>query len=588
MKNVKKALIMLFILFLFAGLTISCFADNNLSMTLSLDRNEAAIADNIRMVVKISGTRSSDSWPSINGLELFDVVQQGTSSRVEIINTKFSSAIEYNYMIQPKEEGTYKIGPARLTIDGKTITSNTENLTIKKTDRSSGVNRGEIFLNASLSSKEIYIEEQAVYTLKLYYQVSVKDVSLSLPEVKHLAFKQIEKPSEYQSVYNGKNYQVLEVRYILLSSKEGNYSINPARINLTVMQARRGSGFGIFDDPFFSMTAGITKSVASNPIELKVLPLPKKERPSDFTGMIGTFDIKSSLEPAKIKKGESATLTVVIEGHGNAKFIPDLHVPAQQYLKVYADRPVLEESVDSDGIKGSKTLKWALAPEKEGQYEIPPLRVSFFDTQKKQYRTIETLPSQLSVLPGEKETLNSSIMLPDNERIKNAAKKEVKQIGYDILPVHDSIKDLTNSSSMQNRVPLSCFVLIAPCLVFLLIYLGLKFGGKSQKAIAAVRTKKAAGNIIRKCGKGKISSNDMLFELRNYLNKRLGLDLGLLTAYEAEKILKSNGVRSETADMFRDIVLKLEGEVYTGRGNEICVLAEKISEVIKKVEKEIR
>ncbi|MBU3950138.1 MAG: BatD family protein [Proteobacteria bacterium] len=590
MKKVRKALIVFFVLYLLTGLTISsCFAGyNNISMTLSLDRKEATAMDSMGMVVKISGVRSNDSWPVVKGLESFDVVQIGSSSRIEVINTTFSSAIEYNYMIQPKEEGTYKIGPAQLTIDGKTITSNTENLTIIKPSRSSDVDRGEIFLSTSLSSNKIYIEEQAVYTLKLYNQGGVKLVSLSLPETEHLILKQIEKPSEYQSVYNGKTYQVLEVRYVLIPSKEGTYGIKPARMSLNVMQPRHGSGFGMFDDPFFLSSGSISKNVASEPLELKVLPLPAKGRPSEFTGMIGTFNMKASLEPAKIKKGESATLAVVVEGHGNVKRIPDLKGPVQQDIKIYADQPVFEESVDSGGIKGLKTMKWALVPEKEGQYEISPLKVSFFDTQKQQYRTIETSPFYISVLPGAKEVLSPSSVAPEAKQTNNVVKKEIKEIGYDILPVHDSIKDLSNGSSLQNRNLMALLLLITPFLIYLLTFLGLKYGIKSDKAMAAVRIKKAAGIIIQQCRKGKICSGDMISELRNYLNNRFGLDLGSLTAYEADNILKSKGVSSETAYKFKDIILELEGAVYTGKGNEICSLAEKIIEIIKKVEKELR
>ncbi|MFH2047213.1 MAG: BatD family protein [Pseudomonadota bacterium] len=588
MNKVRKAIILLFVLYFLTGTALFCFAGNSPSINLSLDRNEASIVDNIRMVVRISGIRSTDLQPSINGLDSFDVIQQGSSSRVEVINGKFSSAVEYNYMIQPKEEGAYEIGPARLNIDGKTITSNTEKITVTKPKASSGIDRGEIFLNASLSSEKVYIEEQAVYTLKLYYQVGVRDISLSLPEAEHLTIKQIGKPSEYQSVYNDKSYQVVEVRYILIPSREGTYAIKPARISLTVMQSRRGSGFGIFDDPFFSVQTGTPKNVISEPLELKVLPLPKQGRPSGFTGMVGTFDMKASLEPLKIKKGDSATLTVIVEGHGNIKMIPDLKGPMQQNIKTYADQPVLEESVDSSGIKGSKTLKWALVPEKEGQYEISPLTVSFFDTQKQQYRSIETQPLQLIVLPGEKEQLVSSVMPSDDEQNKNIVKKEVKEIGHDILPVHDSLAVLTKELSMNNRTLLISFLLGAPFLCYILAFILIKFNKKSKEAMTAVRIKKAAGIFIRQCSKGKASSNDMISELRNYLNNRFGLELGLLTANQAQDILKTKGVSLETADRFRDIILELESAVYTGKGNEVCNLAGKVIEIIKKVEKEIR
>ncbi|MBU1053558.1 MAG: BatD family protein [Proteobacteria bacterium] len=588
MKKARKALILLFVLYFLTGLTISCFAANNISITLRLNKKEATTLDSIGMVVKISGVNLTDSWPVINGLDSFDVIQRVASSRLEIIKGKFSSAKEYNYMIRPKVQGTYKIGPAILDISGKTITSNTEKITITKPKQSSGINRGGVFLTANISSKKIYIEEQAVYTLKLYHQGNVNIVSFYLPQTESIILKQIEKPPEYQSIYNGKTYHVMEVRYVMIPSKEGTCAIEPARIGLIARESLRGPGFRMFDDPFFLSTEAIPQNVISEPFELKILPLPEKERPYDYTGMVGTFDMKASIEPKKIKKGESATLAVVIEGHGNVKKIPDLKGPKQQNIKIYADRPVLEESVDSEGIKGSKTLKWALVPEKEGQYEISPLTVNFFDTQKQQYRTIETQPLQLLVLPGEKEQLVSSVMPSNVMQNKNIVKKEVKEIGQDILPVHDSLAVLAKELPMNNRMLLISFLLGAPFLCYISAFILIKFNRKSKEAMTAVRIKKAAGIFIRQCSKAKTSSNDMISELRNYLNNRFGLELGLLTANEAQEVLKSKGVSLETADRFRDIILELESAVYTGKGNEVCNLAGKVIEIIKKVEKEIR
>lgn len=588
MKKARKAMILLFMLYFLAGLTISCFAGNNVSIALHLDKKEATTLDSIVMVVRISGVNLTDSWPEINGLDPFDVIQRGTSSRLEVINGKFSSTREYNYVIRPKKEGTYKIGPAILDISGKTITSNTEKLTIIKPKQSLGINRGDIFLTSSISSETVYTEEQVVYTLKLYTQCDVNINSFYPPQTKHLILKQLEKPSEYQSIYNGKSYQVMEIRYVMIPYKEGTYGIEPARISLTARKSLPGSGFGMFDDPFFLRSDGIPKNVASDPLELKVLPLPENGIPNDYTGMVGTFDIKASLEPKKIKKGESATLTVIIEGHGNIKKIPDLKVPEQQQIKTYADRPVLEESVDSEGIKGSKILKWALVPEKEGQYEISPLTVSFFDTQKQQYRTIETKPLQLLVLPGEKEQLVSSVMPSDNEQNKNIVKKEIKEIGQDILPVHDSIAVLAKGLPMRNKALLITLILFTPFLLYVSTFILMKFSKKSGKAVAALRIKKAAAIVIRQCSRGETSSNDMISELRNYLNNRFDLELGLLTANEAQDILRSKGVSLETADGFRDIILELEKAVYTGKGDEVCNLAERIIGIVKKVEKEIR
>ncbi|MBW2616917.1 MAG: BatD family protein, partial [Deltaproteobacteria bacterium] len=301
----KRATIFLAAIFLF--LISPCPANADISITLRLDRNKATPMDSITMLVKLSGVRKSDSRPVLNGLESFDVTRTGTSSRVEIINGKVNSGIDYTYLLRPKKTGTFKIGPAEVKVKGKTFRSNTETLKIMEPVRSSGANRGPLFLRAALSSKRIYVEEEAIYSLKLYCQKRVGDLSLNLPETEHLTFKQLGKPVEYQGVYNGESYKILEVRYSLTASEEGVHAIRPSRMNMTVFESRRRSPRSLFDDPFFSMSSSRPMTLDSEPLELEVVSLPDKGMPADFSGLVGTFEIESSLEPSRIKAGESAT-----------------------------------------------------------------------------------------------------------------------------------------------------------------------------------------------------------------------------------------------------------------------------------------
>ncbi len=43
-------------------------------------------------------------------------------------------------------------------------------------------------------------------------------------------------------------------------------------------------------------------------------PTARIGRPADFTGLVGTFQMTSTLGPASLKAGESATLTIQVEG----------------------------------------------------------------------------------------------------------------------------------------------------------------------------------------------------------------------------------------------------------------------------------
>lgn len=566
---------------------IHCTADAEVSVILRLDRTEATLLDSVRMVVKVSGIRKSASRPVIAGLDAFEVIQGGTSSRVEIVNRKVSSGIDYSFTIQPKKAGTFTIGPAELRVKGKTVRSNTQTLTVRKPARSSGAERGPLFLSAGLSRKKVYVEEQTIYTLKLYRQAGVRDISLTLPEEEHLTFTQLGKPIEYQSTYNNRQYKVLEVRYALFSSREGTFGIRPARMNLLLIQPRRKSPFDLFDDPFFSRSSGIPKTLASEPLELEVRGLPEKGRPADFSGLVGTFNIDSKLEPQEVKAGESVTLTVILNGRGNVKRIPDLKMPELEGTKVYSDQPVLKEELDSKGLKGSKTMKWALVPEREGRYRIPPLSVSFFDTAKHGYRTIESSPATLSVLPGSVDkspALQGAAKQPSPEAVN---KKEVKELGHDILPLHSSVKGLSTGSRFRARALWFWLILLAPCLLYGLTYWGLTFRKKSARYLPAVKARKAAKSLARHCRKGGLSSSALISLIRDYLNDRFGLSLGSLTSQEAAEILISAGVSSETAETLRNLLQKLEDAVYTGKGDRSSDICVEIPGLIRRCEREM-
>jgi len=582
----KKSILLIILLFIF--LYFPCLASGDVSVTLKLDRPEATLLDSITMVVSVSGTRKSDTQPTLKGLEAFNVRTGGTSSRIEIINGKVNAGVDYTYALQPKKTGTFTIGPAEVKVKGKTIKSNAETLTIVKSIQSPDVDRGPLFLSAALSPKQIFVEEQAIYTLKLFRQTRVGDISLGLPEAEHLTFKQLGKPVEYQSVYKGQSYQVLEVRYALISSREGIYGIRPSRMSMTVFQSRRKSSRSLFDDPFFSFSSGRPVTIASEPLELNVLPLPQKGRPTGFSGLVGNYKIKSHLEPSKIRAGESATMTVLLSGRGYVKRIPDLKLPELEKIKVYADQPVLKEEIDSKGLAGSKTMKWALVPEKEGEYQIPSLSISFFDTTGKQYRVIKSPVLSLSVLPVEKAQVSVSQDVIKGHKTDGPGKHEVKELGHDILPVHTSIKDLHSGTRSGIGGLVLWLNLIIPFFAYAATFLIQKFHRKTTVSVAAARARKAAKALTQQCRKGELSSNDLTSSIRRYLNERFDLSLGSLTPDEAADIVVSRGVSATTAERLRTALQELEDAIYTGKGQETCDMGGDIPKLIKQIEKEIR
>ena len=106
--------------------------------------------------------------------------------------------------------------------------------------------------------------------------------------------------------------------------------------------------------------------------------------------------------------------------------------------------------------------------------------------------------------------------------------------------------------------------------------------------ITALKSKKAFRQFSRRCRRGSISASELVDALREYLNDRLNLSLGLLTSSETYDILSSNGVSKEKAQRMQEMIKNLEDSIYTGRGQDECQFVEDAKQLIRLIDREIK
>ncbi len=567
-KDIKIACLALLLLALFPLCSMA-----QTSVQLMLDRPEAAFGDSVTLRLRVSGAGSLDSPPRIQGLQGFSVSEGGTSSHIEIINFSKSSYTEYIYFIQAKATGTYKIGPAEVRDGSSVFRSNSVTLTVRDVARGGEGEEaraeGPVFLRAELSKKAVYAEEPAIYTVKLYRLVKVSNLSLDIPDNPAFTFKKIGEPLEYVTNINGQPYQVLEVRHEVVPLSKGRFKLPPATMNMAVYeQAGRQRAFP-YGDPFFSISAPQQKTVASNPLELNVYPLPSEGRPADFSSLLGRYTMQSGLDKDMISTGDTASFTVTIEGRGNVSRIPDLTVPDIQGVKTYADKPAIQIETDAQGYKGVKTMKWAFVPQKEGTYEIPPLVLTYFDTQAKAYRMIRTPPYTLTVRPGSsgQAAQQAPPGLPPQAAQAGKVKREVEEVGRDILPVHTDLDTLRFSNGTMPDPAVLWLLIVVPPFLYLGGYGAKRWMNPSRKYEEQAKSKGALRHFMRQCSSEQVAAEDLLSASREYFNRRFGSSLGTLTPEEAGAILERQGVAADAKAGCVSLLNELTQRVYTGRGN---------------------
>ncbi|MEZ4654756.1 MAG: BatD family protein [Candidatus Eisenbacteria bacterium] len=142
-------------------------------------------------------------------------------------------------------------------------------------------------------------------------------------------------------------------------------------------------------------------TLRSRPLTVHVRPLPKPE-PDDFTGGVGRFKMRTSLDREEVAQGEPITLTVHIEGTGNVPSVgmPPLPDLEPQFRAFAPSAPAYEPTRDGDLMGGSSEFSVVLVPETTGRLAVPPIHVSTFRPSTGRYEQLTSDSLFVQVVPG--------------------------------------------------------------------------------------------------------------------------------------------------------------------------------------------
>lgn len=192
-----------------------------------------------------------------------------------------------------------------------------------------------------------------------------------------------------QEVLNGQVYRrALLASHALFPIKDGSPVIDEFKIKGQV-QVPSG-GFGAM-----GMGPSYTFTRSSERVPIKVLPLPKEGRPSDFSGAVGDFTVQAILENNILPVNQPFSLRIRFEGSGNAKLIemPTINWPPG--LEVYETK---QESKFFKNGQSYKQFEIFLIPRQVGDIQTPEISVSLFDPKQKKYYSRIIEPISLKIL----------------------------------------------------------------------------------------------------------------------------------------------------------------------------------------------
>lgn len=142
---------------------------------------------------------------------------------------------------------------------------------------------------------------------------------------------------------------------------------------------------------------GVMERIVSQPAQigipsLEIHSLPEENRPQDFSGAVGTFELIQEMPKEEIHVGDLTQLTITIRGTGNLNGAA-IFAPTHSDFKVYPDNKEIE-------LKNGELAKkvFTIVPKKVGKLLIQGQTFSFFNPQRGRYEKVQSNTIEVNTL----------------------------------------------------------------------------------------------------------------------------------------------------------------------------------------------
>ena len=362
-----------------------------------------------------------------DGLEVIAGPYTSSQSSYQMINghTSSSSSVTITYTLYAAKNGSFTIGASHALVGGKRLSSRPVKIQVsghaQRTNgapnmhgqdsydqprmRSAGsaISGSDLFIKVSASKKRVHEQEPILLTYKVYTQVDLTQLEGKMPDLKGFHTQEVPLPQQktfHSETVNGRPYKcVTWSQYVMYPQMTGRLEIPSITFKGIVVQQNRNV------DPmeaFFNGGSGyveVKKDIKAPGITLQVDPLP--QRPANFSGGVGKFNISASLDKKEVKAGEPITLRVVVGGIGNLKLLKQPVVNFPKDFDKYDAKVTDKTRLTANGVEGNMVYDFLAVPRNQGSYTIPSVELTYYDTGKNAYKTIKTQPFKVEVEKGD-------------------------------------------------------------------------------------------------------------------------------------------------------------------------------------------
>lgn len=569
-----------------------------------------ALGQPFRVEFSVDAEPERDSFeaPSFEGFEVIAGPSVSTGHSIQFVNGKQSSSYScsYTFVLLPSTSGTFTIGSASVTVDGKRYSTKPQPIEVvaEKQEKSSSqgeqatrtpesrIAKDDILLRLKVSNTEVYKGESIRASLMLYTRVNIDNIeSLDMPSFDGFWSQELtfdNSPSREQ--LNGRIYEAYKINELLLSPQESGRIVIPAAtmkvLAQVVVQDNRHY------DPFFGgrQVYHVSRELKTDPVTINVKAFPAGA-PASFNGAVGSFNLSSRMPASKLESNSADQIEITISGSGNLKFITAPHLTLPESFEKYDTKVVDNVKATATGTSGSITYTYPFVARSGGEFKIEPVLFSYFNPETGEYHTLSTEPMTITVTDDGKSNAAPAI----GNYVGYGG--SMRQLDRDIRFIHTG-KLPHKATAMMVLSPAYWLIIVVIVALFVIAYVALRKRIRDNRNIVARRMKRADKVAVQRLRMAQRSMEEgnrhafyeeMLHAMWGYISDKFNIPVSNLTKEAIREELYRRGVAADTAEQFCEIISRSEEAQYApstdGDMSEVYAFA---ADVISKIEEVVK
>ena len=546
-------------------------------------------------MILIDGSNKKPDKVDVSPLAIYNPQNPSQRQYSDIRPGKIVKQFAITYQLTAAKAGPLKLPSIDVTVAGKVYRTNTVDMEITEPGKTDKMD-----IQVDFSSTRCYVGQPLVMTVKWYIHAnairSVKNYQFNVPALNSELFYLEDTPESLKNrtrrnshtvngqpitlfqrelKHNGVDSLKVFFDKILIPKKSGSIDIEPAAVTASFVD-------------FYGKRTRFAEY--SKPKKLQVLPLPTEGKSKDFYGLVGQYMIASWAGPTEVNIGDPITLKIRI---GGSRYLKPVQMPDLMAIGAMAENFKVSIEKPSRQIeKGFKVFTQTIRANNDKVTEIPPIPLSYFDSSKGRYVTIETKPIKLKVAA-------THIVGPSDIEGNNytAYSKSVELAKMGISAHFEGLEALQDEyfSPLAALVsPGYAFLWAGPLCILILSGLAKLLTHSTPEKITAGRRRSAFTNARKAAEKTiKHPSSEacqlLAAAMKQYAADKFGRIAKSLTAADCFDLIAKATSDTSTASEYKSILESCEASIYSPTEVKYePALVKKVVAMMQAIEKETK